>query len=53
VGAAHAPLLHVPATFSVADPVGQLAAEQDVPFAYFWQPPAPSHLPFVPQLAPP
>jgi hypothetical protein len=53
VGAEQAPPLHVPAIFSVAVPEGQLAAEHDVPFGYFWQPPTPSHLPFVPQLAPP
>jgi hypothetical protein len=36
---------------SVAPPAGHVALEQAVPSAYFWQPPAPSHLPFVPQLA--
>jgi hypothetical protein len=53
VPAAHEPPLHVPASVSDVAPAGQLAAEHDVPFAYFWQPPAPSHLPFVPQLAAP
>jgi hypothetical protein len=43
----------VPASFSVAEPSGQAAAAHDVPSAYFWQPPAPSHRPFVPQLAEP
>jgi hypothetical protein len=31
---------------------GQVGSWHDVPAAYFWQPPA-SHLPLVPQLAPP
>ena len=30
--------------------VMQLASLQDVPDAYFWQLPAPSHLPLVPQV---
>jgi hypothetical protein len=38
---------------SVVAPVGQVAAAQTVPSTYFWQPPAPSHLPFVPQLEAP
>jgi hypothetical protein len=42
-----------PADVSVADVAGQLAAEHTVPFGYFWHPPAPSHLPLVPQLAAP
>jgi hypothetical protein len=32
---------------------GQVAVEQGVLSGYFWQPPAPSHLPFVPQLVGP
>jgi hypothetical protein len=43
----------VPASFSVAEPAGQVMPAHDVPSAYFWQPPAPSHLPFVPQLGAP
>jgi hypothetical protein len=42
--------MHVPAIVSVPEPAGQVAFEQPVPFGYFWQPPAPSHLPFEPQL---
>jgi hypothetical protein len=38
---------------SVAVPAGQVAFAQEVPFAYLWQPPAPSHLPFVPHVAAP
>jgi hypothetical protein len=53
VGFEHEPPWHVPAFVSVAPPAGQAACEQLVPSAYFWQPPAPSHLPFVPQLAAP
>jgi hypothetical protein len=37
----------------VIAPAGQLASEHFVPSAYFWQPPAPSHLPFVPQVVGP
>jgi len=37
----------------VAPPPGQVAVEQPVPSAYSWQPPAPSHLPFVPQVVTP
>jgi hypothetical protein len=48
--ATHAPPLHWPASLSVAV-LWQVACEQVVPSGYFWQPPAPSHLPFVPQLA--
>jgi hypothetical protein len=40
---------HWPASVSV-DVLAQLAGEHVVPSAYFWQPPAPSHLPFVPQV---
>ena len=50
--ATHEPPLHWPASLSV-DELWQVACEQVVPFAYFWQPPAPSHLPFVPQLGAP
>jgi hypothetical protein len=46
----HAPPEQEPASLSVAVPAGQLVLEQPVPSAYFWQPPAPSHLPFVPQV---
>ena len=51
-------LTHVPApsqlalAVNVEPPVGQVAATQDVPCAYFWQAP-PAHLPLVPQLAAP
>lgn len=37
---------------NVVAPVGQVAATQDVPWAYFWQAP-PAHLPLVPQLVAP
>ena len=50
--AAHWPFEHWPASFNVVV-LEQLACEQAVPSAYFWQPPAPSHLPFVLQLAAP
>jgi hypothetical protein len=51
---AQPPPLHVPVIFHVDVPAAQLAAAHTVPSAYFWQPPAPSHLPFVPQAeAPP
>jgi hypothetical protein len=50
--ATHEPPLHWPASLSV-DELWQVACEQVVPFAYFWQPPAPSHLPFVPQVVGP
>jgi hypothetical protein len=53
VPAAQRPPLHVPASASAVAPAGQLAAEHDVPFGYFWQPPAPSHLPFVEQAGAP
>jgi hypothetical protein len=48
----HTPPLHWPASFNVVV-LEQLAWEQVVPFVYFWQPPPPSHLPFVPQLGAP
>jgi hypothetical protein len=47
-----APPLHWPARLSVVA-LAQVACEQVVPSGYFWQPPAPSHLPFVPQLVSP
>jgi hypothetical protein len=53
MGTAHDPFEHAPAIFSVAVPPAQLAGEQIVLSAYFWQPPAPSHLPFVPQVVGP
>jgi len=31
----------------------QVACEHVVPLGYFWQPPAPSHLPFAPHAAAP
>lgn len=49
--APHAPRpSHVPASVSVEDIAGQDADEQPVPVGHFWQPPAPSHLPSVPQV---
>jgi hypothetical protein len=53
VGTLQLPPLQAPPFFNVAVPAGQVAAAQLVPSGYFWQPPAPSHLPFVPQLAAP
>jgi hypothetical protein len=50
-GAEHEPAEQVPASVSENAPVMQTCDEQEVPFGYFWQPPAPSHLPFVPQFA--
>jgi len=47
--ALHWPPEHWPASLSV-EVLVQLAGEHVVPSAYFWQPPAPSHFPFVPQL---
>jgi hypothetical protein len=47
------PPAHAPARFSAPAPAGQLTAEQVVPSAYFWQPPAPLHLPFVPHVVAP
>jgi hypothetical protein len=44
---------HMPARVSDVAPLVQMAVEQAVPGAYFWQPPVPSHLPLVPQLAAP
>jgi hypothetical protein len=52
VPAEQLPLLQVPASFSVAV-FWQTACEQLVPSAYFWQPPAPSQRPFVPQVVAP
>jgi hypothetical protein len=45
----HEPLAHMPGFWSVDDMLGHEAGAHVVPFGYFWQPPAPSHLPFVPQ----
>jgi hypothetical protein len=53
VGFEQVPATHEPARVSVADVAGHVAAEHPVPSGYFWQPPAPSHLPLVPQLAAP
>jgi hypothetical protein len=53
VGLLHIPFEHVPALVSVAEFAGHVAVEQEVPSAYFWQPPAPSHLPFVPHVVAP
>jgi hypothetical protein len=50
--ALHAPPAHLPASWSVAVLV-HVADEQVVPSAYFWHRPAPSHLPFVPQVVAP
>jgi hypothetical protein len=44
--ALHVPLTQVPASLSV-DVLVQIACEQIVPSAYFWQWPPPSHFPFV------
>src|SRR4051794_22091278 len=44
------PPAHTPAVVRDVAAAGQLAVEQDVPSACFWQPPAPSHLPFVPHV---
>jgi hypothetical protein len=46
----HEPPPQVPASVSVDAPAGQVAVEHDVPSACFWQAPAPSHLPVVPQV---
>lgn len=53
IGLLQTPAAQVPARVSVDDAAGQEAVEQEVPLGYFWQPPAPSHLPLVPQLAAP
>jgi hypothetical protein len=53
VGFEHAPPWHVPASVSADAPDGHEACEQLVPVGYVWQAPAPSHLPFVPQLVAP
>jgi hypothetical protein len=50
--APHAPPPHLPASWSV-EVLVHVAEEQIVPSEYFWQPPAPSHLPFVPQVVAP
>jgi hypothetical protein len=47
------PLPQLPASVSVDEPLGHDAGAQVVPFAYLWQPPAPSHLPFVEQAGAP
>jgi len=51
--AAHTPALHTRGCINVDAPGGHDAAAQTTPFAYTAQPPAPSHLPFVPQLVAP
>ena len=51
VDVSHKPDAHWPGFVSVEELLGHDAGAQVVPFGYFWQPPAPSHLPFVPQLA--
>jgi hypothetical protein len=53
VGLTHEPFAQAPAIVSVAAFAGQVADEQGVPSRYFWQSPAPSHLPFVPQVEAP
>jgi hypothetical protein len=50
VDVSHKPDAHWPGFVSVEELLGHDAGAQVVPFGYFWQPPAPSHLPFVPQL---
>jgi hypothetical protein len=49
----HAPFWQVPAIVRVEPFAGHVAFEHAVPSAYFWHPPAPSHLPFAPQLGAP
>jgi hypothetical protein len=44
---------HAPASVSESAPVTQIADEHGVLFGYFWQPPAPSHFPSVPQVEAP
>jgi hypothetical protein len=51
--AAQAPPAHMPPSVRAVAPIGQVAFEHGVPSAYFWHPPPPSHLPFVPQVAAP
>ena len=46
------PPLHAPARLSIAVSL-HVACEQVVPSGYFWQPPPPSHLPFVPHVEAP
>ena len=43
----HTLLAHTPGFTSVEELLGHEAGAQVVPSAYFWQPPAPLHLPFV------
>jgi hypothetical protein len=43
----------LPAGLSVAEPPAQDVVEHVVLSGYFWQPPAPLHLPFVPQVVAP
>ena len=50
--ALHVPVAHLPASWSV-DVLVHVADEQTVPSEYFWHAPAPSHLPFVPQVVEP
>jgi hypothetical protein len=50
IDVSHEPAAQVPIFVSVNDMLGHEAGAHMVPFAYFWQPPMPSHLPFVPQL---
>jgi hypothetical protein len=45
------PEAHCPPGVNVDEAAGHTGGEQDVPSAYFWQPPAPLHFPLVPQLA--
>ena len=47
------PLTHAPAVVSESAPVVQIGFEQVVRSGYFRQPPAPLHVPSVPQLAAP
>jgi hypothetical protein len=47
------PPWQVPAIVRVEPLAGHVAFEQAVPFAYCWQPPAPSQRPLEPQLAAP
>lgn len=53
-GLAQVPAEQLPAPVTEVDVAeAHTAVEQLVPSAYFWQAPAPSHLPLVPQLAAP
>jgi hypothetical protein len=49
----HTPFRQAPASVSDEAFAGQVADEQGVLSGYFWQPPLPSHIPFVPQLEAP